>query len=146
MVRTMIIQSGARRSRFVTVTVSAAVSCWLILATLSIIGAAGSGPSFVVNGIGVSGAGGFAAAFAGLGLVELAIISMLGVAAWAVALAAYRSPHRHAYLIARAAGVAGVLLATAVPLLTVSFLRALGMAIVAIGLCATLALWAGVRG
>jgi hypothetical protein len=110
---------------------------------LSIIGAAGSGPSFVVNGIGVSGAGGFAAAFAGLGLVELTVVSILGAAVWAIALAAYRSPRGHAYLIA---GVAGVLLAVPVPLLTVSFLRALGMAIVAMGLCATLALWAGVRG
>jgi hypothetical protein len=145
MVRTMVIQSRVR-SRFITVTVSAAVGCWLILATLSIIGAAGSGPSFVVNGIDVSGAGGFAAAFAGLGLVELTVISTLGAAAWAVALAAYRSPRGHAYLTARAAGVAGVLLATTVPLLTVSFLRALGMAIVAIGLCAALAVWGGIRG
>lgn len=146
MVPTMVVQSRARRSRFVTVTVSAAVSCSLILATLSIIGAAGSGPSFVVNGIGVSGAGGFAAAFAGLGLVELTVISILAAGAWAIALAAYRSPRGHAYLIARAAGVAGVLLAIPVPVLTVSFLRGLGVAIVAIGLCAALALWAGGRG
>jgi hypothetical protein len=146
MVRTVVIPGRARRSRFITVTVSAVVSCWLILATLSIIGAAGSGPSFVINGIDVSGAGGFAAAFAGLGLVELTVISMLGAAAWAIAVAAYRSPRGHAYLIARAASVAGVLLATTVPLLTVSYLRALGMAIVTIGVCAALALWAGVRG
>jgi hypothetical protein len=145
-VRTVVIQSRARRSRLVAVTLSAAVSCWLILAALSIIAAAGNGPSFVVNGIDVSGAGGFGAAFAGLKLVELTVISMLGAAAWAVALAAYRSPRGHAYVIARAAGVAGILLATTVPLFTVSFLRALGMAIVAIGLCAALALWAGVRG
>ena len=47
--------------------------------------------NLVVNGIGVPGTGGFAAAFAGLGLVELTIISVLGAAAWAIALAAYRS-------------------------------------------------------
>ena len=100
----------------------------------------------VVNGIEVSGTGGFAAAFAGLGLVELTIVSVLGAAAWAMALAAYRSPRGHAYLIARAAGVAGILLAATVPLFTVAFLRPLGMANLAIGLCAALALWAGVRG
>jgi len=142
----MVIQSRAHRSRFVTVTASAAVSCWLILATLSIIGVASSGPSLVVNGVGVSGTGGFAAAFAGLGLVELTIVSVLGAAAWAIALVAYRSPRGQAYLIARAAAVAGILLAATVPLLTVAFLRALGMAILAIGLCAASALWAGVRG
>jgi hypothetical protein len=99
----------------------------------------------VVNGIGVSGTGGFAAAFAGLGLVELTIISVLGAAAWAIALAAYRSPGGHSYVIARAAGVAGILLAATVPLFTVAFLRALGLAILAIGLCAALALWVRVR-
>jgi hypothetical protein len=142
----MVIQSRAHRSRLVTVTASAAVTSWLILAALSIIGATGSGPSLVVNGIEVSGAGGYAAGFAGLGLVELTIISVLGAAVWAIALAAYRSPRGHAYLIARAACVAGILLAATVPLFTVAFLRGLGMAILAIGLCAALALWAGVRG
>ena len=144
--RTIAIQSGAYRSRFVTATASAVASCWLILATSSIIGAASSGPSFVVNGIGVSDTGGFAAAFAGLGLVELTVISVLGAAVWAVALAAYRSPCGHAYLIARAASLAGILLATTVPLFTVSFLRAFGIAILVMGLCAALAMWAGVRG
>lgn len=146
MVRAMAIQSRAHRSRYVTVTLSAVVSCWLILATVSIIGAASSGPSFVVNGIAVSGTGGFAAAFAGLGLVELIVISVLGAAAWAVALVACRSPRADAYLVARAAGVAGILVAATVPMFTVAFLRAIGMGILAIGLCAALALWAGVRG
>jgi len=142
----MVSQSRARRTRFVTVTASAAVSCWLILATLSIIGVASGGPSLVVNGIEVSGTGGYAAGFAGLGLAELTIVSVLGAAAWAIALVAYRSPRGQAYLIARAAAVAGILLAATVPLFTVAFLQALGMAILAIGLCAALALWAGVRG
>src|SRR5258708_31145909 len=116
---------GPYQSRSVTATASAVASCWLILATLSIIGAASSGPSFVVNGIGVSDTGGFFAAFACLGLGELTVISVLGAGVWGVRLAAYRSPCGHAFLIARAASPAGLLLATPAPPFSLSCLRSL---------------------
>jgi len=136
----------SRSAALVTSAASVALGSWLLLAALSVVGLETNGPNIVVSGIDVSASDGYAAVAAAMAFIMLGLISVLGAITWAIALAAYRSPRRLAYLVARRASIVGILLAAMVPIGTVSFLRAYGIATLVIGALAASALWAGSGG